>query len=122
MTETLYWITRLDGIHTFGLLIVLISVLVIAFSCFVYIASKVDCDDESTAIAVKILKLSTLTLSMSSLIAIFVPTTKEALLIYGVGNTVDYIKSKEKAQQLPDKCIDALDAWVESLKNNDKKE
>ena len=122
MVETLYWITRLDGIHTFGLLFTFISILVISFSCFVYLASKGDCDDETADIGFKLLKLSTLTLVMSSLIVIFVPTTKEALLIYGVGNTVDYIKSNEKAQQLPDKCIDALDAWVESLDDNGKKE
>lgn len=27
----------------------------------------------------------------------------------------DYIKNNETAKQLPDKCINALDAWVESL-------
>lgn len=121
MTETLYWITRLNGIHTFGLIITVISVLVAAFSCISYIGSKADGDDDVAAIGAKILKISTLTLLIGSLIIVFVPTTKEALLIYGVGNTIEYIKSNEKAQQLPDKCIDALDAWVEEL-NKEKKE
>lgn len=122
MTETLYWITRLDGINTFCFIVTAVSAVSAIISCFIYLGSKTDCDEESADNGAKILKLSTLILAMSSLIAIFVPTTKEALLIYGVGNTVDYIKSNEKAQQLPDKCIDALDAWVESLNNNDKKE
>lgn len=38
------------------------------------------------------------------------------LLIYGVGTTLDYLQDNEKVQQLPDKCVDALDAWVESLR------
>ena len=33
----------------------------------------------------------------------------DALLIYGVGCTIDYIKSNDKAKQLSDKCIKALD-------------
>lgn len=37
------------------------------------------------------------------------------LLIYGVGTTLDYLQDNEKVQQLPDKCVDALEAWVESL-------
>lgn len=122
MTETLYWITRFDCINTFCFIVTAVSAVSATISCFTYLGSKADYDEESADTGAKILKLSTLILAMSSLIAIFVPTTKEALLIYGVGNTVDYIKSNEKAQQLPDKCIDALDAWVESLNNNEKKE
>lgn len=56
-------------------------------------------------------------------INIFIPTKNEALLIYGVGGTIDYIKSNDKAKQLPDKCIIALDKWVENLnEDNNQKE
>lgn len=54
--------------------------------------------------------------------SILTPTTKEALLIFGVGGTIDYIKSNETVKQLPDKCVDALDAWVESLNIKNKEE
>ena len=60
-----------------------------------------------------------------TVINIFIPTKNEALLIYGVGGTIDYIKSNDTAKQLPDKCIKALDKWVENLneeKKQDKKE
>lgn len=50
---------------------------------------------------------------------IFVPTTKDALMIYGVGSTLEYIKQNETAKELPDKCIEVLDAYIESL--NQKK-
>ena len=46
---------------------------------------------------------------VSVLINLFIPTTNQALLIYGVGGTIDYIKSNDTAKQLPDKCIKALD-------------
>lgn len=45
----------------------------------------------------------------------------DALLIYGVGGTSDYVKSNETAKQLPDKYIKALDKWVDNL-NEEKQE
>ena len=62
-----------------------------------------------------VLKYSVPTAILSSILIVFVPTTKEALLIYGVGGTWDYIKQSPTAKQLPDKCITALDKWVDSL-------
>lgn len=40
------------------------------------------------------------------------------MLIWGVGSTIDYIQDNETAKQLPDKCVNALDAWVESLSDD----
>lgn len=54
-------------------------------------------------------------------LSILIPTKKEAMLIWGVGSTIDYIKENETIKQLPDKCVNALDAWVESL-SDDKEE
>ena len=48
-------------------------------------------------------------------INLFIPTTNETLMIYGIGGTIDYIKSNDTAKQLPDKCVKALDKWVENL-------
>lgn len=49
------------------------------------------------------------------LINFFILTTNEALMVYGIGGTIDYIKSNETAKQLPDKYIKALDKWVDNL-------
>ena len=51
---------------------------------------------------------------------VFIPSEQDMLLIYGVGTTLDYLQDNEKVQQLPDKCVDALDAWVESLSEEGK--
>lgn len=55
-------------------------------------------------------------------INVFVPTTKDAMLIFGVGGTIDYIKSNETINKLPEKCVNALDAWVESITENESKD
>lgn len=52
---------------------------------------------------------------VSIFINIFIPTTNEALLIYGLGGTIEYIKSNDTAKQLPDKCIKALDKYLDNI-------
>lgn len=58
---------------------------------------------------------------ISVFIAIFVPGEKQLYRITGIGMTIDYIKGNNAVKQLPDKCIDALEAWVDSIKE-DKEE
>lgn len=55
----------------------------------------------------------------------FCPTKTDALLIYGVGGSIDYLRNNPVAKKLPDKCIDALDKWIDELypkKNKDSEE
>ena len=53
-------------------------------------------------------------------INIFIPTKNDALLIYGVGGTIDYIKSNDTVKQLPDKYIKVLDKLVDNLNEEEK--
>lgn len=125
----IYWITRFGYINTvcgvFGILgmmagvILLIGYLIqkqeVIEGRYDYNREKIlsdtlkNCKNWSFSVGIVLL-----------LIALFTPTTKEAMMIWGIGNTIDYIKTNNKAQQLPDKCIDALDAWVESLNKEEK--
>ena len=41
--------------------------------------------------------------------------TNESLMIYCVGGTIDYVKSNKTAKQLPDKCVKALDKYLDNL-------
>ena len=52
--------------------------------------------------------------------AIFTPTDKDLLVIYGVGGTIDYIKSNDKAKELPDKVVDALTRYVDSIEKENE--
>jgi len=55
--------------------------------------------------------------------AIVVPTQHDLMAIYGLGGTIDYIKSNDKAKELPDKVVDALTRYVDSIEKekNDNK-
>jgi hypothetical protein len=83
-----------------------------------YMAAKSDYDESTIKNTKSILKPSTIVFFICLPITILTPTKDEALLIWGVGSTIDYIKENETIKQLPDKCVNALDAWVESLSDN----
>ena len=114
----LYWLTRLEYIQNFLVIVMSVSGIVLFISFMLWMLSDLA---EEVRKSLSWLKWAFATLVISSLIFVFVPSTKEALLIWGVGSTIDYIQENETAKQLPDKCINALNDWVESLsdpKNN----
>lgn len=127
----IYWITRLDGINTF--LIVLVALGVIALVFFVIgFGTKIcnkkyndeDGDDDDYVIGCIMAKISkpfVIAGVVATLLLIFVPTTKEALLIYGVGGTIDYVQCNETIKKMPDKAVEALDKYLDEL-NEDKKD
>ena len=120
----IYWITRLDAICKFLTATAIVSFL-IAMALIVFVCNRDEMYDESWDYKryLKYSKVCILVTIVSCVINIFIPTTNQALFIYGVGGTIDYIKSDETAKQLPDKCIKALDKWVENLtKEENQKE
>ena len=108
----LYWLTRLEYIQNFLVIVMSVSGIALFISFMVWTMANYV---EEAKSALKWIIGSFTTLVISSLIFVFVPSTKEALLIWGVGSTIDYIQENETAKQLPDKCINALNDWVESL-------
>lgn len=111
----IYLITRM------GILMPICTIIsVLAFSVFLVsgIGFASDSEDE---LNVKIFKRSGIVLAISLMGVVILPTKQDMLLIYGVGTTLDYIQENETAKQLPDKCIEALDAWVESFNDNNRK-
>ena len=111
----IYWITRFGTINHVSEIVLVISLILLIVASFIYL---INVDDDFEEVTKKVLKYDVICLITSSIFFIFVPTTKEALLIWGVGGTVNYIKSNPTAKQLPDKCINALDKWVDSLSEN----
>lgn len=57
---------------------------------------------------------------IACIINFFIPTTNEALMVYGIGGTIDYIKSNETAKQLHDKCVKALDKYLDNIKKEEE--
>lgn len=110
-----YWITRLDAICNFLTAVAVVSFLISAVT--VFLASCM----QKFKMFLSYFKRFIFVTIIACLINVFIPTTNEALMIYGVGGTIDYIKSNKTAKQLPDKCIKALDKWVDNL-NEEKQE
>ena len=131
----IYWITRLDAICNvlinIAVLSFVISVVIGAFAMYNRFAADdyeeggkyYNCYMQRFKIFLNYFKRSIIVTLVLTVINIFIPTKNEALLIYGVGGTIDYIKSNETAKQLPDKYIKALDKYLDNLtKEENQKE
>lgn len=130
----LYWITRLDAICAFLWIVSFLSFLLSGILLFLAIISmnNAEIDEENCEDCNKYMqrykecmryaKIGVIVFWVSVFMNILTPTTNQALLIYGAGETIDYIKSNDTAKQLPDKCVKALDKWVDNLNedNNQK--
>lgn len=114
----IYWITRLDAIQ--ALLFILSTLSIIAvIVCFI---RWVDNDIKNGKAKHFVISVFVSLFLMIALV--LTPSTKDAIMIWGVGGTIDYIKSNDTAKQLPDKCIKALDKFVDEymLHEEDNKE
>ena len=131
----IYWITRLDAICCILICISALSSFVLLVSCYLALCSRNDaetykeysgCWDKYMQGYKKWMrnaKRCAVAFFVSVFINIFIPTTNQALLIYGVGGTIDYIKSNDTAKQIPDKCVKALDKYLDNLtKEENQKE
>lgn len=121
----LYFITRIGIIHGLSGVLFIFSLLTAIICYAVSIFQDIDGEDICNAWQKsKLRKFANkmfIVFGISVTINVITPTTEEAYLIYGVGSTIDYIQDNPKAKQLPDKCIDALNRWVDSLNKEEKK-
>jgi hypothetical protein len=111
----LYWVTRLDGIHDICIALIVICGFLTCGLIIGFFANKSDGNNDAVNTCKKWLITNIIVLISAIIIKTFTPTTKEALLIYGVGGAVDYIESNETVKQLPDKAIQALDKYLDSM-------
>lgn len=118
----LYWITRLDAIRHF-LLICAFAPSLIALVILYLVSDPEDTDGSARDITItfKWIKRFICSIPLFLLLVVFIPSTKDGLLIYGLGETVNYIKANDTAKNLPDKAIKALDIYLDKL-NEEKTE
>lgn len=115
--STLYWISVLDNINFLFVLIFIASLLfsiAIALVNLVYTTAEIS-ETLDYKRFIKIKHWAYILLIISTLVITFVPSKRELYIIYGVGETIDYLKDNPTAKELPDKCIKALDTWVDNL-------
>lgn len=101
----IYWITRLDTINIFITIVSVLGLLITIFIIVAYICYGHDKDNDALKIVNKFMKIVFPVTFISILGSIFIPTTKEAILIYGVDEAVDYINSNDKLSDALDKFI-----------------
>ena len=121
--EEIYWLQRLGAINTLMWVIFTIAIIICVvcgfWRCLICSDPYFESDEKFLKVWWKICKPSLIISFIAVVLAIFVPTTKEAYMIYGIGGTIEYLKENETAKQLPDKVINALDKWIDGL-NEDK--
>ena len=116
--DTLYWITRLDCVNT--LIIVLFTIAACVFIGAV-VGYFIAIDEDDINKVKPFIKKSLIAMGVMVPLWIFTPTTKQALVIYGVGSIIEYAAQSDKVKQLPDKAVEALSAYLDSI-NEEKEE
>ena len=122
----LYFISRIGVIHGLFVAATVISIIT-AITCYIISISTDDwsgediCNEWQKSKLRKFANKMFVVFGISVLIAAITPTKEEAYFIYGVGSTIDYLQSNPKAKQIPDKCIDALNQWVDNLNKKEER-
>ena len=113
----LYWLTTLGKINTVCWIFFAISILIL----FIAISCYFNFDEDDLKIPIKLIKIGIVNMFISILGCTFIPSKEDLYLIYGAGTIVDYCKDSPKVKEIPDKAIDALNRYLDSIAE-DKKE
>ncbi len=121
--KEIYWLQVIGNTGDFCVTALVVTIIALIILTISYCAFEVYDDDDRAkqAAIVKWLRRSVVGIAISVVGVVFIPSDKELMAIYGIGGTIDYIKSNDKAKQLPDKVVDALTKYLETL-NEEKKE
>ena len=124
-TSKMYWFTRLSAITTALETILVISGILAGAALILWVIvylsdSEYIADGEESKR--RFLKIGSKTLWISIIVFVigligktFTPTTSEALIIYGVGESVEYLQNNKDAVQIPDKALQALNKYLDEV-------
>lgn len=120
----IYWLTRLGGVKILAIALLALSIFAVISAAIWYSFTDDDYMKKDRLALMRLIKKWKTTWLCSLLLgilgSIFIPSKNELLLIYGLGTTVDYVKSNEKAKQLPDKAIEALTRYIDEISKEKK--
>lgn len=115
----LYWLCVLGSLNDLGRAIVVVSFLLcVTLGFWLLLCSTVDL--ELSHFIKKVFKGSLFSIVLGVVMVIFIPSQKNLLIIYGVGSTIDYLKENKDANKIPDKCVKALDKYLDDALKEDK--
>ena len=121
MTE-IYWLQVVGNLGSLTVVAMIIAIIALIVLTIGYCSFEVYDEDvrAKQAAIVKWLKRSAVAVIVSAVGMVFIPSDKELMAIYGIGGTIDYIKSNDKAKELPDKVVNALTRYVDSIEKEEK--
>ena len=111
----MYWITRLDAVNDFLIILIILATITIVGCLIILFSEIVDEDEVWVKKMFRIIKVSILVLLTTSTLKVFVPTTNEMYTIIGIGGTYEYLKDNKDIKEIPDNTIKALKIWSENL-------
>jgi FtsH-binding integral membrane protein len=114
--NTLYWINVLGNLSTIAIVTLIIGIVFLVLSIVAYIFEDFSDDREKH---LKLIKIASISVLISALLSVFIPDRKELYIIYGIGGTIDYIKNNDSAKQIPDKCIDVINKYLDEINKED---
>lgn len=115
----LYWLNVLGNLHELCGFVAVLCIFVLAILGFYVFLCSTDGEKPSPIIK-KVLKDSFFVLVFGLFGCLFIPSQKTLFIIYGVGGTIDYLKENKDANKIPDKCIKALDKYLDDALKEDK--
>lgn len=113
----LYWLTTLGKINIVCWIFFALSILIL----FIAISCYFNFDEDDLEIPIKSIKVGITTMLISILGCTLIPSKEDLYLIYGAGTIVDYCKDNSNVKEIPDKAIDSLNRYLDSIAE-DKKE
>ena len=119
----IYLITRLDtilGLSWTTLAVALATIFTCALA-YAFVKGNYD-EEESRASLAKIMKSCIPFIVISALICIVTPTTKEAVVIYAGGKTIEYVEEHNEILETPDKVAKLANTYLDNLTEKLEKE
>ena len=112
----IYWITRIGELDTLFSIMWTVSLIVVCSGGFAFLMALAVGDDEIDNLRQYVKKITSclcIVFAIGVIGDIILPSRNDSMLIYGLGSMIDYVQSNDKAKQLPDKAIDALNRYMD---------
>ena len=115
----IYLLLMLDNITTLFIVVGVLSALVWAITAILSIVGEAERNsrysnwtEENIALTKRIRNTMLKIFIPFLTLGVFLPNSKQAAIIFSVGQTIEYVKGNEKLKELPDKAVMCLDKFI----------
>jgi hypothetical protein len=112
-TSQVYWLTRLDNLNTFLIIMACLAGLALILVPFAWMMADVDDNATGKGFATGSAKWSPLVLVGSLAGSVFIPSTKELIAIYGIS----YLTQNKDAREIPAEALKVLNQKLKEMES-----